>query len=312
MFKEITLSINPIFFCNFDCDFCYLTKDQLNDQTLLDLSLLEEKIKEVCEYSVVSCIDLYGGEIGTLKDEYLLELLDICKRYSKDINLITNLSILKTAFKDESITLSVSWEGNIRRKSEAVFQNMQDIGREIHLLMLAGPEMLSWSDHYLSRVIEKINMNKNITSVEVKPYSVNQANQYDIKYTEFEEHIKKWFSFEKEFLFVNEENLKSINHGTRNSFSDDHVYIGPDAKFAVVEFDDQDKEFFMKLNNYSDYIAWANNEKAKVSNNSFCSRCPYLGRCLSEHLRTVKDIKNSCNGFYNLIEWYHKERNEKA
>ncbi len=36
MDKPITVSVNPSYFCNFRCDFCYLTEEQLSDQKKIE------------------------------------------------------------------------------------------------------------------------------------------------------------------------------------------------------------------------------------------------------------------------------------
>ncbi len=56
------ISINPWYYCNFDCDFCYLTKDQLNDKTLLPLDILSKRLAEITTHSKIDMVDLYGGE----------------------------------------------------------------------------------------------------------------------------------------------------------------------------------------------------------------------------------------------------------
>ena len=52
--KPITVSINPSYFCNFSCDFCYLTPEQLKDQkriSLVDLdNYKEEHVSKYIEY----------------------------------------------------------------------------------------------------------------------------------------------------------------------------------------------------------------------------------------------------------------------
>ena len=47
-------------------------------------------------------------------------------------------------------------------------------------------------------------------------------------------------------------------------------------------------------------------EKERVNKNPYCSKCSYLGSCLSEHLRDVKDLTYSCNGFKHLLDWYNE------
>ncbi len=305
---EITISINPSYFCNFDCSFCYLTTEQLADRTLLDINTLELKLIEVSQIYQIVCIDIYGGEIALLTEEYLNALIDLSKKHTSDINLITNLSRIHPSFLRSDISLSVSWDGPIRRKSDIVFENLLALNREVNLLMLAGPEMLSWSSDEIKNIISQLNTVNSIRSVEIKPYSSNQANNYSISYLEFEEFLKVWFPAEKNFVFVNQEKLEGVFRGTSHSFSDDHLYINPEGQFCVLDFDQGDNEEFVPLKEFSDYLDWSNREKVKIANNSFCSQCEYLGSCLSEHLRDVKSLDNSCNGFKLLIDWYKSER----
>jgi hypothetical protein len=145
----------------------------------------------------------------------------------------------------------------------------------------------------------------NLISVEIKPYSANQANQLQVSYTEYEEFVKKWIENKnKKFQLNNIHLLNSVVDASRNSFSDDHVYITPSGNYGVLEFDLNENEFFKEYKTFKEYLQWCNLEKVRVSNNKFCSKCDYYGKCLSEHLRDVKNVKNSCNGFVNLIKWY--------
>lgn len=85
------LSINPTYYCNFKCDFCYLTTEQLNDRQLLPLDVLERRLQEVTAKTQVDMVDLYGGEIGLLTDHYVYELCDLLHKYNiDDINIINH------------------------------------------------------------------------------------------------------------------------------------------------------------------------------------------------------------------------------
>ena len=68
--KPITVSINPSYFCNFRCNFCYLTPEQLGDQKRISLVDLDKRLNQISEYREIDWIDLYGGEIGALKKNY--------------------------------------------------------------------------------------------------------------------------------------------------------------------------------------------------------------------------------------------------
>ncbi len=297
------ISINPWYYCNFDCDFCYLTKDQLNDKTLLPLDILSKRLAEITTHSKIDMVDLYGGELGLLPKNYWDELISLLHLYSiHDINLITNLSMVNEITTDERVYTSVSFDFSAREDSERVWKNMALLKRPFSVLMLASPKLIKQD---VDEMISMFNILHNLESVEIKPYSSNQSNQLNVTNKEFEEFVKKWIINEDRKFSLNNVNLlDSVLNKTRNSFSDDHVYITPTGNYGVLEFDLNDNEFFLEYDSLEKYLNWCEIEKKRVSKNKFCSKCEYFGNCLSEHLREVKNLDNSCNGFKLLIDWY--------
>lgn len=301
--RKINLSINPWYYCNFKCDFCYLTEQQLDDKTLLPIDKLNDLLIEITSQVEVGMVDLYGGELGLLPKQYWNDLIDTLHCYGiHDINIITNLSMVNDITLDERVYVSVSYDFDAREDHERIWRNMALLNRPFSILMLASPKLI------LKDVDEMINMLNTLTSlvsVEIKPYSTNQANQFDIKFSDFEDFIKKWITNKnKQFELVNEQLIRDTINKKRNSFSDDHVYITPNGKYGVLEFDLNDNEFFLEYDTLDQYYQWCDKERKRVTKNKFCSECSYFGHCLSEHLREVKDLTNSCNGFKHLIDWY--------
>jgi hypothetical protein len=300
MNKPITVSINPSYFCNFRCDFCYLTEQQLSDQTKISLKNLDVLLSQI---PFIVHVDLYGGEIGALKKDYFYGLRDVIrKHYADKINIITNYSMLHEGFYEDDFYLSVSYDWTAREKSDKVYQNMLISPVPIAVLVLASSQVLSMN---VDDLILSMNMCSSIESVEIKPYSINQANSHNVTHKQYEEFVMRWINspIPKSFEFINEYYIQDVLSKTKNAFSDDHVYITPNGKFGVLEFDLNDKEFFLELDSYDDYIKWT--KKEKVSNVSkICRNCEYFGGCLTEHYRYVRDLDNSCNGYYNLINWY--------
>jgi len=151
-----------------------------------------------------------------------------------------------------------------------------------------------------------------LSSCEIKPYSSNQANCHTVSFKEYEDFV--WAVIvhpDRNFHFENESNVKASAEKVRNSFSDDHIYITPDGGYAVLEFDSNDNEFFLGLKDLDAYEQWCELEKKRVSENPVCSTCPHYGHCLSEHLREVVSINNSCNGFRGLIDnWIAHEKSD--
>lgn len=300
MEEGLTVSINPSYFCNFRCDFCYLTKEQLGDPKLLDLDKLDILLSNLPE---VKHVDLYGGEIGLLKEDYVNDLLStIRKKFDGKINIVTNYSIVKDWFHNDDLTLAVSYDFEAREKSEQVFKNMLLSSKPIALLILASPKVLEMD---VGELIQQLNMCSSITSVEIKPYSTNQANQHPVTHKDFEEFVKRFIDSEvdKNFDFINLDKIEDSLDGIYNAFSDDHIYITPNGKYGVLEFDLNDNEFFLELDSYEDYLKWTQKEKAS-NVSSICKNCKYFGNCLTEHYRFVKDLDSGCNGYKGLLDWY--------
>ena len=299
----MNISINPTYYCNFRCDFCYLTPEQLSDRALLSVDILSEKLAEIMSYANIDMVDIYGGEIGLLPESYWNNLISMLYSYGiDDINLITNLSMLNYVTEDARVHTSVSYDFEARESSDKVWRNMALLNKPFSVLMLASPSLIKQDVDYM---VNMFNTLGNLISVEIKPYSANQANQLEVSYTEYEEFVKKWIENKnKKFQLNNIHLLNTVLDGSRNSFSDDHVYITPSGNYGVLEFDLNENEFFKEYKTFKEYLQWCNLEKVRVSNNKFCSKCDYYGKCLSEHLRDVKNVKNSCNGFVNLIKWY--------
>lgn len=303
--NKTTLSINPTYLCNFRCDFCYLTPEQLADKQKLDLNRLGDMLDDCIKYGAeVNHVDLYGGEVGLLSEDYLNEIHRmVTERFDATFNVVTNLYKIHPYFLREDVELSVSYDFEARERHEAVLLNMISIPKPIHILMLASPALIKMD---VERMISTFNSIRNVESVEIKPYSSNQANQLPVSDEEYEDFVWRWIesSTEKDFEFTNEESLINVVRGDANAFSDDHIYITPNGKFAALEFDENDNEFFEEYNSYVGYIKWSIKEKYKVHGNKFCGSCEYLGKCLTEHYRDVKALDPTCNGYKRLIDRY--------
>ncbi|MNO14053.1 Radical SAM superfamily protein [compost metagenome] len=299
---HLNVSLNPTYYCNFRCSFCYLTEEQLSDRTMLPVEVVAAKIDELREHYEIGHVDIYGGEVLLLPQEYLLSLKAVLlERGIDDIVLVTNLSHVPSIVHDPDLFISVSYDFEAREKHDLVFNNMFLLTNKFNVLTLASRKFLDavTPDQY----VETMNMFPHLAGCEIKPYSTNQANTDDVKYTEFEEFVWAVINHpERTFYFENETQIKEAVAKERNAFSDDHIYITPTGDFAVLEFDKDDHEFFLKVDGVEGYQDWAHEELIRVDENDICSACPYYGSCLSEHLRHVESLEHSCNGFRNLLE----------
>lgn len=304
MKPTINLSINPSYYCNFRCSFCYLTPEQLSDKRRLPLERLSERLDEIQAEYTIGMVDLYGGEVLLLPEWYLQELIALLReRGVTDINLVTNLSVRRALLDDPELMVSVSYDFAAREQHEKVFTHLLTLKRPFSILMLASPRLLAEDPDQL---LQSLGLLSQLQSVEVKPYSPNQANAYPVSYRAYELFVQRLIEspIPRHFELVNETRLKEALSGARNAYSDDHLYLTPSGRYAVLEFDAQDREYFLELETLAEYRAWCVQEKARVQANAYCTRCRFLGRCLSEHLREVRNIDESCNGFIHLLSWY--------
>lgn len=306
----INLSVNPWYYCNFKCTFCYLTPEQLKDRECLELETLEQRLIEVLEHYDVHHVDIYGGELLLLPKEYLLAMRDLFHQYGiDDLVLVTNLSLYNEISHCEDFDLSVSYDLWAREKHEQVFSNLLMLPRPFTILTLASREFLD--NVSVDEYVDELNILNQMKCAEIKPYSTNQANQKNVSYKEYEDFVWAVINHPKrKFYFENRTQVKEAVEGQRNAYSDDHLYITPQGRFAVLDFDENDHEFFKEMDSLQDYRNWCQVEKGRVEGNLFCGACPYKGKCLSEHLRDVKSLDNSCNGFRGLLDrWAEHETN---
>jgi hypothetical protein len=232
----------------------------------------------------------------------------IRKHYTGEINIITNFSMLSNNFFAEDISLSVSYDFTGRERSEQVFSNMLMSPKRFSVLLLATEDVIKMD---VDSMVSQFNILRNLDSVEIKPYSINQANSFNVTHKDYEDFVIKWLECDvpKGFTFSNKRSIEESLKKEYNAFSYDHIYITPNGKFGVLDFDKDDKELFLELDNFKEYLEWCEREKAELSD--ICNSCKYLGTCLTEHYRYVENLDNSCNGYIGLLDYYDKEHMEQ-
>lgn len=313
------ISVNPSYLCNFRCSFCYLTKEQLADTKKIELDQLMGLLYEIKHYKSEEefIFDLYGGEISILPDDYVDSLISILSLFTREpIRITTNLSRIPLYFYDERVQIAVSYDMNARERHGAVYNNMWRFGenKQFDILMLASKQLMEWDP---AEILKSLNYLPGLRSIEVKPYSPNQANKHEITNRDFELFMEKLITVYRGHPIQQSVSLQNINQilsvlrSERSSFSDDHVYITPSARFALLDFDTRDQEFFLEVEGFAEVLDWQSMEKHRVSANPGCSSCDYYGRCLSEHLRPTDGTGESCSGFKGLIKWYEQIQKDK-
>lgn len=298
------LSINPSYFCNFRCPNCYLGEANLSDKTLLEMSDLRRLLGDIRAHSKrITHIDLYGGEIGLLSAVYLDRLESTIGMYYRDnLNVITNFSNIHDFFLQDNVDITVSYDYVYREQHERVLQNIIKFPKDVHIIVLATDALIVNADVDISIMHSIFSTLGNIVSVEIKPYSGNMYNYQHSTYLDYEAYVSKWLALEGDYELVNRKKIDDCVNKKSSSFSDDHIYITPEGKISVLEFNDNGEEYFKELWNYHAYRIWCEEEKKKVLKSKICGSCDYVGHCLSEHLKEVKTLEHGCNGFKGLLD----------
>lgn len=303
--KKITISLNPTFLCNFRCDFCYLSKEQLADPKIIDSDVLFSKLAHISSRREIAHVDIYGGEISAMPDHKALEIFSIVKMYfSGKLNLITNFSSVPDYYYRDDMEISVSWDYFARARYEEVYKNMQNFKKPLHILMLASDKLLETNSDTIQEIIRKLNDIPMLVSLEIKPYSQSNFNNRKNDFLGYENWLQKWIDFRKEmkFRFINIDRIIESHKKEYSSWSNDHLYLQPDGNLSVLDFTGEGKEYFLNVDSIDEYETWCENENHTFRSDIICGGCKYLGHCLSEHLQKVHDVDSSCSGFYNLLE----------
>ena len=257
MKTNLAISINPTYKCNFNCDFCYLKN--LNSKPLLNLNILKQQLQQLSKLYNIQYIDIYGGEIFLLHNNYLKQLFQLSKKYTKKLYIISNLSIIKDKewiFKDKSIYLNTSWDYIFRPID--VLKNIQLISKKYNkkiTLLLTHPKLYQ----YKKQIVNILN-NQNFQ------FDISLKTYYKTNYTNYQIDFQ---SFQKFTLYLYSNLNKNINIiFDINSNKIKHIFISPQNKIEYIEYKNNIERFSnipQKNNNYN------------------CLICQFYNNCLKEH-----------------------------
>ena len=266
------------------------------------MELLDQRLRYLAP---VTQVDIYGGEPGTLPIEYANNMIDVIKKHTNRINVISNFSVIPDWYYREDITdISVSYDWDQREQHDKVINNIILFNRAVSILMLATEELIKVDPKVIADTFNSI---PNIQSLEIKPYSTNQANMHPMNFKRYEEWIKKWIALDLNFNLQNINLLNKCISKEYIAYSENHLYIDPYGNYNVLDFDLNDNEYFRQIKDLNEYQRWCARERFMVEKNQYCRECKWKGHCATEHYRHVKSIDNSCNGFKLLLDWYELE-----
>lgn len=305
MLPEIVLSINPTYYCNMSCGWCYLTPEQLADKGKVDLDVLRTRLETISQNYTISHVDVYGGEVTLLPKEYQRSFMDLVESFNPlSVNVVTNFTApLSPILQEYDVDVSVSYDHVARPNYDTVYQNLLLSSHRVVILTLVSREFLDTVD--LDEYVRSLSMLQHLVSVDIKPYSTNQSNDHSVSYMEYEDVVRRVIDHpDRKFHLTNVDQIADVISGQHNAYSDNHLYITPTGDIAVLDFDMEDREYFRVVNDMESYREWILREVV-ITDEGACGVCKYRGGCLSEHIRVVRDVDESCNGFFKLLETYN-------
>lgn len=248
----IDLSIVPTYRCNLNCRFCYLGCRR-NDATLLSI----KQIKNILNAYDLRFVDIYGGEISLLSDDYIDELMKTLN--GKTISLVSNgIDFLNSKWKEycfnDNIKLSFSYDIS-RHNTEKLIQTLRQLDNTSKKYSIICVDI----DELDYDILQSL---KNIESLSIKPYSRSVDNTQ--KYKSYMLSIYQTLHDKYPSLF---DKLENVNH-----YRDlvQHYFLLPDGNLYDIRYQN-DKEYFCNLKDC----------KYNISNN--CLRCKYYRLCFNEH-----------------------------
>lgn len=275
--KKINISINPTYKCNFSCDFCYLKNLSAND--LLDLNTLKQQLQNISKEYIINDIDIYGGQIFLLSDQYLNKLFNICFQFVQNISIITNMSIWKQQiFKNPKINIITSWDYIYRQQNQIILNNIKkyiSMYNSISII-LTSPQLYNHKE----KVTQILN-NLNNINVCIKPYYKTQQTKQNLNFEKFQ----------KFFLYLYSNLHRNINLIIDiNKVQLLHIFISPKNELLQITYNKDNQQYFKVINNINDL-------DFNISN--ICMCCSKYNNCLIQHEYMCTSY--DCCGQYKLM-----------
>ncbi len=190
-FKKIYIEITNK--CNLNCSFCSKSKKKRKEMSITEF---EHIIKEIDHYTDYLYLHVKGEP---LLHTQFLDILKICKKYNKQVNITTNATLLKLRLDDII-------NSNIIRQINISIQSMNDL-------------------KYLIDVLDSVNCLLNNTNIQiVLRFWALENNQFSSLQNDIIEKIIEYFKLEHNIL----KDIKEKNNITLKN----RLYLNKESLFV--------------------------------------------------------------------------------
>jgi sulfatase maturation enzyme AslB (radical SAM superfamily) len=298
----------PNYFCNNDCEYCYLGNIK-NDSKILNVKKLKHQLMEIEEKYIIDEINIFGGEVSLLPIELIQILYTVCQSYTNNSSIITNYSNSKFNKFLENNNIKYFTTINDERNNNDKIEKMiiDNDHKNLSLIQVVTPSLLRKSPKDILNHINKFN----ITDVGFLQYSPALHAQvvYNISNKEYSEFLRniiiEYKNGNYNFDISNILDLDLVNNGKYDPTMKAVLFINPYNEYCSVDYDNG-LEYFKSYGDNLDN--WIN--EYKISYHKYpkeCMICDYYGKCYAEHIREW-DKDDECVGFKSLMEWYKENQ----
>ena len=315
--------VQPIYFCNYNCSYCYLGSLK-KDPTYINLEKLELQLQEIGQRFTIDRVDVFGGEITLLPIDTIVEIIEICKKYSPKVTFVTNLSNPARASEIASRTGCV-YATSINDERDYTANTLENLmyidNRPNAIIQVATPSLMKKSPKEILDFAESLN----VEFVGFIQYHPSETNPFTFPghgpkdtpnrdYCNFlKSIIEEYFNGNYKIKIENIFNLEDCLNGKYLPWMDQEIFITPDNKYTGVFYiNDNDvdpyRERFIEFEDLDDYDLSCDQEKMNMAH--WCGHCEYFGHCYAEHLSKRQNYDDTCAGLKELMDWYGNFRKE--
>lgn len=290
--------VMPTYRCNLYCPYCYLKGVEHNAEAV-DIKTVKLRLQQIAANYEIERINIYGGEISLLPDEYLAQLFDTCRTVTGNITGVTNLSRPEIIERFPGIFWTVSINDERPNNDEVIMKLLTRKDR-LNLSQVVTPSAIKKGAMQCLR--DASLMGK---SIEFLRYSPSRSNFiWNLTNKDYEDFMMDVIKYQHLYpIYVqNMGDLKDCVTRSYNAYADSNIFIDPWGNLNTIGYVGE-LEYFKKISDIKELADIVKKEKEKFSKQ--CSGCPYEGHCYAEHLH-IHQKGDVCCGMINLVSFYEK------
>lgn len=300
MKKKIKVQINTNYFCNYNCEYCYLGNLRKNPK-VIDTQKLKENLDEIAAEYDIDTIGIYGGEVTLLPKQQVRKIVEISKEYARHVFLVTNFSNPDYIKEFSDIGLSTSLNKERDNYELTKYRLLINDNYNLGLNIVVTPSVLASNIESLINELDQYGLDTEF--LRYSPSEIGDVN-YDISNKDYADFIRKviveYKKRPRNFWLCNITSIEECLNGTHSPCMDSFVFISPYNNLQSIKFCDG-KEHFIEFEDIDDYRQQCVDEFEAYKKH--CGGCKYFGHCYAEHLKLSKK-NDECCGLKSLLEWY--------